>query len=110
MVKYTDLSQTERESLYNELLSQYESFCQKGLSLDLSRGKPNASLIDFSNGLLSVDITEAAVNKTKGIDYRNYGMLDGVPAVKQLFAEALGLKKELNSLIDQVGHSGWNGK
>ncbi len=94
MVKYTDLSQTERESLYNELLSQYESFCQKGLSLDLSRGKPNASLIDFSNGLLSVDITEAAVNKTKGIDYRNYGMLDGVPAVKQLFAEALGLKKE----------------
>lgn len=94
MVKYTDLSQTERESLYNELLSQYESFCQKGLSLDLSRGKPNASLIDFSNGLLSVDITEAAVNKTKGIDYRNYGMLDGVPAIKQLFAEALGLKKE----------------
>lgn len=94
MAKYTELSQAERESIYNNLLSEYESFCKKGLSLDLSRGKPNASLIDFSNGLLCADISDLAVNKSAGIDYRNYGLLDGIPAVKQLFSEALGLGKE----------------
>ncbi len=94
MTKYTELSQSERESLYNQLLSEYESYCNMGLSLDLSRGKPNAELLDFSNGLLNEDISEFTRNESGSVDYRNYGLLDGIPKMKELFSEVLGLKKE----------------
>jgi len=94
MVKYIDLSNEEKRAEYKRLNKEYIDYCNMGLALDLSRGKPNAELLDMSNGLLTVDISSAAYNREKGIDYRNYGMLDGIPEVKELFAEALGLKSE----------------
>ncbi len=93
MKKYDQLSATERRELYQELLSQYEKYKEKGLSLDLSRGKPNASQLDVCNGLLRVDLADDFRSES-GVDCRNYGVLDGLVEMKRLFADSLGLKTE----------------
>ncbi len=92
MKKYFELTQEERLELYNELKNEYDAYCERGLRLDLSRGKPNASQLDVSNGLLRVDIGDAV--SEAGFDCRNYGVLDGLPECKRFFADALGLACE----------------
>ena len=92
MKKYLDMTREERLELYNELKNEYDAYCERGLRLDLSRGKPNASQLDVSNGLLRVDLGDAV--SEAGFDCRNYGVLDGLPECKRFFADALGLACE----------------
>jgi DNA-binding transcriptional MocR family regulator len=93
MKRYAELSLTERQELYRELTSAYNEYKAKGLSLDLSRGKPNGTQLDISNGLLTVDLTDAYKTR-EGFDCRNYGILDGLPEMKEFFADAMGIKAE----------------
>ena len=83
--------------LHEDLQAQYNECCSKNLKLDMSRGKPGADQLDLSQGILTVISTnEDAVYE--GLDLRNYGGLDGIPACKALFAEMLHVKPE-NVLI-----------
>ncbi len=93
MKKYTELSLAERQQLYKELTSAYNEYKAKGLSLDLSRGKPNGTQLDISNGLLTVDLTDGYKTR-EGFDCRNYGILDGLPEMKEFFADAMGIRAE----------------
>lgn len=93
MKTYHLLTPDERKELYSSLSKTYDEYKARGLSLDLSRGKPNSSQLDISNGILSVDLTDDH-NAADGLDCRNYGVLDGIPEAKQFFAEALGLSVE----------------
>lgn len=55
----------------------------------MSRGKPGSDQLDLSNELNAVsDYTE------NGVDLRNYGMMDGTPACKKLFADLMQVKPE----------------
>ena len=90
MKSYKQLTLSERKSLYESLLTTYEEYKEKGLSLDLSRGKPNSSQLDISNGILSVDLTDCHTSAA-GLDCRNYGVLDGLPEMKAFFGEAMGV-------------------
>ena len=90
MKSYKQLTLAERRELYSELSAAYEEYRAKGLSLDLSRGKPNSSQLDISNGLLNVDLSSDHTSE-QGIDCRNYGVLDGLPEMKKLFAESMCL-------------------
>ena len=90
MKNYASLSREEREELYSSLYGKYKEFCERGLTLDLSRGKPNAEQLDISQELLSFPITSEDV-KANGTDCRNYGVLDGIPEAKKLFADILGI-------------------
>ena len=93
MKQYSELSASERKELYEQLLDSYNEYRSMGLSLDLSRGKPNATQLDISNGLLSVDLREGYKTKS-GFDCRNYGILDGIPEMKEFFAGAYDIKAE----------------
>ena len=93
MKSYKQLTAKERQDLYRELSLQYEKYKNKCLSLDLSRGKPNSSQLDISNGLLAVDLTNDYFSKS-GFDCRNYGVLDGLPEMKSFLAEAMNLNAE----------------
>ena len=90
MKNYTELSASERKELYSKLCSDYAKFKEQKLSLDLSRGKPNGAQLDISNGLLSVDLTKSYTAKN-GFDCRNYGIVDGLPEMKEFFADAFDL-------------------
>ncbi len=72
-----------------ELEKRYNDFKAKKLKLDMSRGKPGSDQLDLSNELNAVsDYTE------NGVDLRNYGMMDGTPACKKLFADLMQVKPE----------------
>ncbi len=92
MKKYVELTPAQRRELYDGISAEYDAFCARRLSLDLSRGKPNASQLDVSNGLLKTDVGDAL--SPGGIDCRNYGTLDGLRECKQFFADALGLNAD----------------
>lgn len=86
---YNEMSRDELVSLKNELEKKYEEVKSLGLSLDMSRGKPGADQLDLSVDMLSVMTTADECKAENGFDCRNYGVLDGIPECKKLFADLL---------------------
>lgn len=86
---YTDMTSAELQAEKAELEKRYNDFKAKGLKLDMSRGKPGSDQLDLSKGLN--DVTDYTEN---GVDLRNYGMMDGTPACKKLFADLMQVKPE----------------
>ncbi len=89
-MKYENLAKCDAEKLLEKLESEYKKTALLGLSLDMSRGKPCKEQLDLTNGLLSV-LTPDDFTKP---DYRNYGIIDGIPEAKKLFADIAGVKPE----------------
>ena len=86
---YNEMSRDELVSLKKELEKKYEEVKALGLSLDMSRGKPGADQLDLSVDMLSVMTTAEDCIGENGFDCRNYGVLDGIPECKKLFADLL---------------------
>ena len=93
-MKYTDLGRDELLTLQKELLEEYEAIKSKGLSLDMSRGKPNKAQLDLSNSMNDILQSNSDYRTAEGFDVRNYGVMDGIPECKKLFADLLGVKSE----------------
>ncbi|MBQ8880404.1 MAG: aminotransferase class I/II-fold pyridoxal phosphate-dependent enzyme [Clostridia bacterium] len=94
MKKYTEMSRAELLEEKEAVLRSYEEYKSQGLNLDLSRGKPNSDQLDISLPLLSEARPREKCFSENGVDCRNYGVLDGIPEMKRLFADMLGLKQE----------------
>lgn len=94
MKKYAELSRKELEALSRSLKEKYDGYCKSGLKLDISRGKPNAMQLDISQALLNVRLNREDCFTDSGVDLRNYGILDGIPSMKKLFADLYGIKEE----------------
>ena len=93
MKPYQLLSNAERKSEYDALMSEYERFKTLNLSLNMARGKPGREQLDLVSDILTV-LDKADDCTDEGIDVRNYGNLTGIPSAKRLFAELLGTKPE----------------
>ncbi len=83
---YSQMSREELLALQSELQKEYEEYKEKGLSLDLSRGKPGVEQLDMLAGMLAV-ISRAEDCRSAAGDCRNYGILDGIPEAKRMFSE-----------------------
>lgn len=92
--KYVDMDVKELESEYSTLKQQYEEYKKKDLHLDLSRGKPNSDQLDISLPLLSEARPREKCFSINGVDCRNYGVLDGIPEMKKLFSDMLGIDEK----------------
>lgn len=106
MKTYKEMSREELLSEKASLEERYNEFKARGLKLDMSRGKPCKEQLD-----LSVALNDVADYVSNGVDVRNYGMLDGIPSCKKLFADLMGVKPEnvivgptssLNLMFDYV--------
>ncbi len=83
----------------DDLLAQHEiqqrnyaELQAKNLSLDLTRGKPAPEQLDLSNALLSLPGSEKDSYRDRtGTDTRNYGGLHGLPELREIFGELLGI-------------------
>ncbi|TIC79955.1 aminotransferase [Nocardioides sp. GY 10127] len=71
--------------------ADYAQLVERGLKLDLTRGKPSAEQLDLSDGLLGLPTT---TKDATGTDVRNYGGLEGLLGLRALFAELLGVETE----------------
>ena len=87
MKAYKDMTKEELCAEREALLKRFEDYKAMGLKLDMSRGKPSKEQLDISMKLL--DYTDYIED---GIDLRNYGILDGIPSCKKLFADLLGVE------------------
>ena len=73
-----------------DLQQAYDELRARGLKLDLTRGKPSAEQLDLSEALLALP-GEGVHTDENGTDVRNYGGLDGLPQLRRIFAELLGV-------------------
>jgi DNA-binding transcriptional MocR family regulator len=84
-------SPAELAEFRDEQQAAYDALRDRGLKLDLTRGKPSSAQLDLSDGLLGLprDVTDAA-----GVDTRNYGGLEGITEIRSIFADLLGIDTE----------------
>ena len=90
MKPYKEMNREELLELKAELDKQFEDAKDKGLKLDMSRGKPTPAQLDMTMGLMDVLNSESDMNTMDGIDTRNYGLMDGITEAKHLMADVMG--------------------
>ena len=74
----------------SNILTHFEEIKAKGLSIDITRGKPHASQLDLSNELLTMDV-DPYVGK---VDLRNYGEPLGIEEARRLGSDLLSAPYE----------------
>ncbi|MBQ9950439.1 MAG: aminotransferase [Clostridia bacterium] len=92
MEKLQSASRDELLALQSTLTAQYEAVKAQGLKLDMSRGKPGREQLELSREMLFMPGDESTV--IDGMDAANYGVLEGLPTCRRMFAELLGVKYE----------------
>ncbi len=112
------LQVSELKERYVALQKKYEDYQQQKLNLDMSRGKPCPEQLDLSLAMLDLVNSEESLTTENGIDTRNYGLLDGIPEAKQLFANILdvepkeiivGGNSSLTLMHDTIARAMFNG-
>ena len=93
MMKYTEMTAQQRQAEYAAVLAEYEKQKSLGLKLNMARGKPGREQLDMVTEMSNI-LLKPEDFISDGIDSRNYGNVDGLPAAKALFAEILGCKPE----------------
>jgi DNA-binding transcriptional MocR family regulator len=76
-----------------ELQARYDRIKAKSLRLDMTRGKPCPEQLSLSNGLLTC-LAEDDFTAEGGTDCRNYGILEGIPEARRLFAEYMEVEAD----------------
>ena len=69
----------------DKLISKFNNFKSQGLSIDITRGKPDAAQLDLANDLLSMNVEPFDGN----VDLRNYGEPFGIQDARALGADVL---------------------
>lgn len=99
MKSYKELDREELLQLHTELEKAYEEARNKGLKLDMSRGKPAISQLDMEMELMDVLNSSSDYKTEGGVDCRNYGIVDGIPEAKQLMADMMGVESADNVIV-----------
>jgi DNA-binding transcriptional MocR family regulator len=82
-------SAQELDAFAQEQQEAYAALKARGLSLDLTRGKPAAAQLDLSDDLLRLP---KGFKDASGVDTRNYGGLEGIKGLREMFAELLSVE------------------
>ena len=85
-----DMTKEELLKEKETVFQQYEEFKALGLRLNMARGKPGEDQLDISTGIVDIYTASDAMKGEDGMDFRNYGVLDGTAECKKLMADMLG--------------------
>ena len=111
MSDYFKLTKDGLGEEFSQVKAAYEKLRSLHLSLDMSRGKPGFDNMDLSEKMFDLVGNSTGFKNISGIDCRNYGGLDGLAELKNLFAEILGLESDqiivggnssLNMMFDTI--------
>ena len=92
-MKIQNLSREQLQERLAALTEEYNSYKTMGLKLDMSRGKPGSEQLELTNDMLDPALL-GNFKASNGFDVRNYGILDGIPECKKLFAEIFDVAPE----------------
>ncbi|MEC3955690.1 aminotransferase class I/II-fold pyridoxal phosphate-dependent enzyme [Nocardia sp. CDC153] len=84
------MSHAELVTEHETQTANYAKLKTEKLTLDITRGKPSPEQLDLSQGLLELPGT-ADYRDANGTDVRNYGGLHGLPELRAIFGELLGI-------------------
>ena len=110
-MNYFEMSKAELDAQLKKLEKEYADYKEMNLNLDMSRGKPGDEQLDLSEGLFTAVLDGKDCKALNGDDCRNYGVLDGIPRIKEMFAKILGVdisevmvggNSSLNMMFDTV--------
>jgi DNA-binding transcriptional MocR family regulator len=73
---------------YENAQRDYKELADRGLSLDLTRGKPAPAQLDLMAAILALPLDDD-FKAADGTDCRNYGGLNGLPELREIFSELL---------------------
>ncbi len=90
-MNYLELGKEKLAQLLDKVNVEYEEIKKKGYKVDISRGKPCSEQLDVGMEMFK-DLDKKLANMPK--NYRNYGLLSGIPEMKEIFGQILGLKPE----------------
>jgi DNA-binding transcriptional MocR family regulator len=90
LASLSSLSLDDLGTFQAQIKQRYDAFKQRGLKLDLTRGKPSSEQLDLSNGLLGLP-GERDYSAADQTDTRNYGVLQGLPELRALLAPLFGV-------------------
>lgn len=93
MMRYSEMSQAQKQEAYQAAVREFEDCKEKHLKLNMARGKPGAAQLDLVSDLLTM-LQEPEQCMIDGVDARNYGEVSGLHAAKVLFADILGCSPE----------------
>lgn len=111
MQNYSEMNKEELLAEFGTVRAEYERLRSLHLSLDMSRGKPGFDNMDLSEKMFDLVGNDTGFKNISGIDCRNYGGLDGLAELKNLFAELLELSPDqiivggnssLNMMFDTI--------
>ncbi|PJI94779.1 aminotransferase class I/II-fold pyridoxal phosphate-dependent enzyme [Luteimicrobium subarcticum] len=88
-----DLDAAALTTLHATLLDEYAALQARGLRLDITRGKPSPEQLDLAQPLLGLP-GEDDFRAADGTDTRNYGGLAGLPELRAIYADLLGIPVE----------------
>lgn len=88
MTALAELSSAELRELHSQLAAEYDALVNRGLSLDITRGKPSPEQLDLSNELLSLPGDDDFRDES-GADLRNYANPKGLPELRSIFSDVL---------------------
>lgn len=92
-MSFESLSRDELSAQHELQQRNYADLLATGLALDLTRGKPSPEQLDLSNELLELPGSgRDAYTDADGTDTRNYGGLHGLPELRAIFGELLGIE------------------
>ncbi|MGW4353146.1 aminotransferase class I/II-fold pyridoxal phosphate-dependent enzyme [Nocardia sp. NPDC004582] len=84
------MSHAELVTEHETQTANYAKLKTEKLTLDITRGKPSPEQLDLSQGLLELP-GAADYRDANGTDVRNYGGLHGLPELRAIFGELLGI-------------------
>ncbi len=94
MKSLKNFSKDELKAFADENRKRYNDIKELGLSIDMSRGKPGPDQLDAVQKVFAEAFEITDYKAENGFDCRNYGLLDGIPEAKKLFASLLEVKPE----------------
>ena len=89
-----EMSKEELEKFRDEVRKEYDGYKAQGLALNMARGKPSSDQLDLTEKMLTIIDKNEDCFDENGTDCRNYGILDGIPQAKKLFAPMLGVNEK----------------
>lgn len=90
-MKLTAMTTEEIREINQNAVRAYEDFKRKKLSLNMARGKPCAKQLNLALGVLEALHARSEFAHSDGDDCRNYGVWNGLPEMRAIFSDMLGV-------------------